>query len=166
MENLKKIANVNGKPGLYRIAKPARSGVLIESLEDKPRRTIVPAQSKLSVLSEISVYTTGEEDSMPLADVFKLINEKHKGTLPVSGKNSKEELTAFIEEVLPEYDSERVYYSDMKKLVNWYNLLIKYEPDLFTQKEEAEEENATVSEEAAETETKSEATPSEDKKAD
>ena len=113
----------------------------------------MPAQSKLSVLSEISVYTTGEEDSTPLAEVFKLINQKHEGTLPVSGKNSKEELTDFIEKenAPPEYDSERVYYSDIKKLVNWYNLLIQYEPDLFNQKRESEETASDGSESKEET---------------
>lgn len=112
--------------GLYRIVKPTRTGVIVESLSDKPSRLVAQARHRMSLLDEISIYTTDEETTIPLAEVFQRIHQKYNGELPLNEKPSDEELKGFMEEVLPEYDEGRVYVSDMKKLANWYTIVNKH----------------------------------------
>jgi hypothetical protein len=130
---LEKIISVGGKPGLYEVLTQTRTGVLAASLIDGKRIT-VSARENVSLLSEIAIYTLTEE--MPLGEVFQKIFDHLSGASALSHKSSKDELEAFFFDVLPEYDEDRVYASDIKKVVQWYNLLIgKGVTDFSTQDE-------------------------------
>ena len=119
--SLDKILSISGKPGLYKVVTPTRNGFLAESLLDNKRIT-VNAHSNVSVLSEIAVYTLKEE--LPLREVFKKIRTKENGeATSISHKDDKSVLEEYFFEVLPDYDEDRVYASDIKKIVQWYNLL-------------------------------------------
>lgn len=140
--DLKDVASVAGKGGLFKVVKPTRSGVILEALDGSNKKLVANANSRVSILKEISIYTTTAEGTILLEDVFKIIHQKHKTKLPVSTKNSNAELLSFLKEIVPEYDEEKVYASDAKKVVNWYNLLLNNYPEQFDFKEEepAEEE--------------------------
>ena len=135
---LKDIAAISGKGGLFKIIKPTRNGVILESLDEKKGKLIANAQSKISVLKEISIYTTGAEDNIELEKVFFSIYDQVNNNLPVSKSSTEEELKSFFLEVLPEYDEERVYISDIKKVITWYTILIQEYPDFFKKTEKKE----------------------------
>lgn len=116
-----KIISVSGKPGLFNIVTQTRSGFVVESLLDGKKLSL-NIKSNVSLLSEISIYTYSEEVS--LASVFAAIAEKENNEKSISHKENKEVLETYFREVLPEYDEERVYASDIKKVVQWYNLLL------------------------------------------
>ncbi|WP_419180003.1 DUF5606 domain-containing protein [Aequorivita todarodis] len=120
--SLEKVLSITGKPGLYKLKTQTRTGFLAESLLDG--KTInVSGRQNVSLLSEIAVYTLTEE--VPLREVFQKIAEKAEGKETISHKASKEELEEFFFGVMPDYDEDRVYASDIKKVVQWYNLLVK-----------------------------------------
>lgn len=134
--SLDKILSISGKPGLFQIVKQTRTGAVVESLIDQKRIT-VGAHSNISILSEIAIYTLAEE--VPLRDVLKKVMEKEGGQpTSISHKDSKDVLEEFFFEVLPDYDEDRVYPSDIKKVVQWYNLLQKN--NLLASLEESKEE--------------------------
>ncbi|GAB4160725.1 MAG: hypothetical protein Tsb0033_17110 [Winogradskyella sp.] len=120
---LDKILAISGKPGLYEIVAQTRTGAVVQSLLDKKRIT-VGAHSNISILSEIAIYTLTEE--VPLKDVLKKIKDKENGAqTSISHKDGKDALEEYFFEVLPDYDEDRVYASDIKKVIQWYNLLHK-----------------------------------------
>ncbi len=119
--DLSKILTINGKPGLYKHLATNKSGVVVESLTDKKRSTVF-RQYDISSLEEISIYT--ELEDVPLKEVFKNIFEYTKGEKVKVNKNKGGELQAFFAEVLPDYDRENVYTSHIKKIVQWFNLLL------------------------------------------
>ncbi|OUS21654.1 hypothetical protein A9Q93_00230 [Nonlabens dokdonensis] len=118
--SLDKILSITGKPGLYQLKTKAKSGFVVESLIDK-KTSIVGINHNVSVLNDISIYTCSKE--MPLKEVFKKIADKESNGPTINHKVGKKELEAYFNEVLPEYDEERVYASDIKKVIQWYNLL-------------------------------------------
>lgn len=124
--DLRQVAAIAGMSGLYRIVKPTRTGVIVESLADNPSRLVAQARHRMSLLDEISIYTTDEETTVPLAEVFDRIHQKYGNDLPLNDKPTDSELKDFMEEVLPEYDEERVYVSDMRKLATWYTIVSKH----------------------------------------
>lgn len=147
MDALKQIANVSGYPGLYRILKPGRSGVIVETLDDKKEKTMMGAQARVSVLNDISMYVDGSggtDESKPLGEVLKLVEARFGDDLPVNAKSDGPYLVDFMAEVMPDYDRDRVRVSDIKKLVSWYGILRQYAPELFVV---AEEEPAPVTDE-------------------
>jgi len=118
---LDKILAISGKPGLYKLVAQTRGGFVAESLIDN-KRISVSVQQNVSVLSDIAVYTLTEE--IPLKQVLTNIKEKEKGELTsVKPKESKDKLEEYFFDVLPDYDEDRVYASDIKKILQWYNLL-------------------------------------------
>ncbi|MBT8187290.1 MAG: DUF5606 domain-containing protein [Croceitalea sp.] len=120
---LDKILSIGGKPGLYKLLTQTRSGFVAESLLDG-KRISVGLQSNVSVLSEIAIYTLEEE--VPLHDVFQKIKDKEKGgKTSVGHKEDKIKLEEYFFEVLPNYDEDRVYASDIKKIIQWYNILLE-----------------------------------------
>jgi hypothetical protein len=151
---LKEIAAVSGKSGLFRVLKPTRTGVILESIDEAKAKLVANANNRVSLLNEISIYTTGKESSVPLEEVLKAIHAKHGDTLKVNGKSDTRELVSFMESVLPDYDKEKVYQSDIKKLVTWYATLAQYFPELLSPaketKKEAVAKEEKPSEEAAE----------------
>ena len=126
--DLKELAAISGQSGLFRLVRPARHGVLVESLDAKATRSLAPASNKVSLLTEIGMYTQNSDDTVPLTEVFERIHQKYGTELPVSGKASEAELRQFMDEVLPEYDEQRVYQSDIKKLVTWYGIVSQHVP--------------------------------------
>ena len=141
---LKDIASVSGKGGLFKIVSPTRSGVILESLDEAKAKLVASSNQRISVLSEISIYTTTKEGSTPLLEVFQKIKSEYSNDLGVDAESDGTELKAFLKSVLPNYDESRVYVSDMKKLVKWYSVLLQYAPEAFESPEEktnsAEEE--------------------------
>lgn len=120
-KDLETIISIAGYPGLYKLLAQTKGGFVAESLIDQKRVT-VPLRAKVSMLSEIAVYTFEKE--LPLKEVFSLISAKESGKpAAVSPKADKIDLEAYFFEVLPSYDEERVYASDIKKIISWYNLL-------------------------------------------
>jgi len=121
--SLDKILAISGKPGLFEIVTQTRTGAVVQSLIDRKRIT-VGAHSNISILSEIAIYTLAEE--VPLRDVLKKVKDKEEGQpTSVSHKDSKDALEEYFFNVLPDYDEDRVYPSDIKKVIQWYNLLQK-----------------------------------------
>lgn len=134
--SLEKVLSISGKSGLYKLTTQTRSGFLAESLVDG-KKISVSGRHNVSLLSEIAIYTLTEE--LPLREVFLRISEKEKGGEAINHKVSKDELEDYFFSVLPDYDEDRVYASDIKKVVQWYNLLIKNGITDFSEEEEEEE---------------------------
>jgi len=119
--NVEKILAIAGKPGLFELKIQTRSGFLAESLLDGKKIT-VGLRSNVSLLSEISMYTYSAEK--PLVEIMRAIAIKeNEGPTAVSHKDDNAKLIAYFKEILPDYDEDRVYASDIKKLLNWYNIL-------------------------------------------
>ncbi|MBL7886745.1 MAG: DUF5606 domain-containing protein [Flavobacterium sp.] len=118
--NVEKILAISGKPGLYELKLQTRSGFVAESLMDGKKIT-VGMRSNVSLLSEISMYTYSEEK--PLADIMRAIAVKENEGQAISHKEDNAKLIAYFASVVPDYDQERVYASDIKKVINWYNIL-------------------------------------------
>lgn len=135
--DLTKILSISGKPGLFKTLSQTKTGAIVESLLDGKRFPVF-AHEKISSLEEISIFT--ETDDIPLKDVLKSINEKTEGEATPDFKGNANEIAAFFEEILPDYDKDRVYKSDMKKVISWYNLLLEKDLLDFTEEEEAEDE--------------------------
>ncbi len=135
--SLEKVLSISGKSGLFKLITQTRGGFVAESLIDKKRLSI-GIQNNVSVLSEIAIYTLTEE--VPLKEVFKKIKEKENGAqTSVRPKESKDKLEEYFFGVLPDYDEDRVYASDIKKVLQWYNLLQKH--DMLDLLEEQEKEH-------------------------
>jgi len=131
--DLKEILSVTGKPGLYKIIAHTKTGMIIESLIDN-KRIPVYASDKISNLEDIYIFTT--ETEKPLREVFKIIYDREKGEKCISHKEDDRKLKEYFGQVLPDYDRERVYTSDIKKVYAWYNLLIENKLLDFTEKTE------------------------------
>ena len=147
MINLEGILSIAGKPGLYKLVAQSRNGVIVESLMDGKRMPISTAQN-ISALSDIAIYTHTEEK--PLHEIFSVLKEKEGGVTPVKHKESGAKLEAYFAEVLPEYDADRVYPSDIKKVIQWYNTLV--EKGLLVEVEEEPEDAPEVKESSKEEE--------------
>ena len=135
--DLRTVLSVSGKPGLFKLIAHQKSGVVVESLLDG-KRTAISANANVSSLGDIAIYTYEEE--VPLRDVFKAMAEVTEGKEALSHKSSKDDLEDFFGEVLPKFDQERVYASDIKKVVQWFNILVKN--DLLSILEEEVSEDA------------------------
>lgn len=132
---LQDIANISGKPGLYRILKPGRTGIIIETLDAKREKSMAAASAKVSILKDVSVYVEGDdEESIPLKEVFLKIREVLGEELPFDPKKEVEpEIRDQFEVVLPNYHKSRVYTSDIRKIFTWYQILTEQVPELFGQ---------------------------------
>ena len=119
---LKDILAISGQPGLYKYVAQSQRGVIVESLLDGKRMN-ASATSRVSALTEISMFTEGED--IALADAFTNIWNYTEGKEIISHKESADKIVAEFAKVLPEYDRDRVHVSDMKKCFAWYNLLVK-----------------------------------------
>jgi hypothetical protein len=119
--DLKEIAAISGMPGLYRLVRPTRNGVIVESLDEKAARSVASARNKVSLLQEISIYTQDYDQTVPLTEVFDRIYQQYGTSLPVTNKTEDRDLASFMEAIMPDYDRQRVYMSDIKKLVTWYH---------------------------------------------
>lgn len=135
--SLEKILSISGKPGLYKLKTQTRSGFLAESLIDG-KKINVSGRHNVSLLSEIAIYTLTEE--VPIREVFAKISEKENGGEAISHKEPKIKLEEYFFEVLPDYDEDRVYPGDIKKVLQWYNLLHKNGITDFSEADASKEE--------------------------
>jgi hypothetical protein len=135
---LKDILAISGKGGLFKFIAQARNGIVVESLEDQ-KRHVAPATARVSSLEDIAIFTIDEE--VPLADIFYMIHEKSEGKETLSHKAAVEELKSQFKELVPEYDEDRVYVSDIKKVFQWYNQLHQHQLLEVIDKEEEKEED-------------------------
>lgn len=119
--DISKVIAISGKPGLYKLLNQKNRSFVVEDLT-KGRKTSVSAQYNVSLLENIAIYTHTEE--VPLGDVFQKIFDKESGEACIDHKASEKELRDYMLEILPDYDADRVYKSDLKKLFQWYNILL------------------------------------------
>lgn len=129
---LAEIATVSGKGGLFKVVAPTKSGVILESLDEAKTKVVASANNRLSLLNEISIYTTTREGTAPLEQVLKKIYQEFGNDPGVDSEAEGSELKSFLKSVLPEFDESRVYVSDIKKLLKWYSLILKFAPDVIT----------------------------------
>lgn len=135
---LKNILSVSGKPGLYKLLTQGKNMLVVESLADKKRMPVYMTQKVVS-LGDIAMYTTDTE--VPLSDVFANIYEKYSAAVSLNEKKATvDELREFMAGVLPNYDKDRVYPNDIKKLISWYNILVAAGMTDFKSQESSEEE--------------------------
>jgi hypothetical protein len=120
--NLTGIIAISGKSGLFKVVAQGKNNIIVESLEEK-KRFPAYASDRISALDDISIYTYDEDK--PLKEIYTTIYEKEKGGTTISHKEDMSKLSGYLLEVLPNYDQERVYPSDVKKLFQWYNILHK-----------------------------------------
>jgi len=137
------IASVSGKGGLFKIVSPTRTGVILESLDENKKKMVAGVHNKVSVLSEISIYTTDSDGAVPLEDVMRKIHKEFSGDTDLDKNSDADELKSFLKFILPDYDESRVYTSDIKKLVNWYNQLVAEAPEMLEAKKEEKPKKAT-----------------------
>ena len=141
--NLKDIIAISGEPGLFRFIAQGKNAIIVEHLESK-KRSSAHSSAKVSSLEEISIFT--DKEDMPLSKVFDLIFEKEKGGPSIDSKSEVNKLKSYFEEVLPEYAKEKVYPSDIKKVVQWYNILHKLNLLLPDEPEKDPEQKETLPE--------------------
>lgn len=141
---LKGILAISGHSGLFKMVAESKNNIIVESLDTK-KRFPVYSTSKISALEDIAIYT--HESDVPLKDIFKTIAEKEDGGQAISVKASGNELKAYFEEILPDYDNDRVYVSDIKKVILWYNTLQENDMLDFSEDEEVEKEGEEKAEE-------------------
>ncbi len=133
-----KIIAVTGKPGLYQVISQSKNAIIAENITDK-KRLAINATQNVSLLENIAIYTY--EEDKPLLEVFKAISEKTEGKEAISHKESGKKLEAYFLEVLPDYDEDRVYTSNIKKVFQWFNILVKGGLDFSAIEETEAEEN-------------------------
>jgi hypothetical protein len=139
---LKGILSISGEQGLYKMVSQTKNGIIVESIDTK-KRIAANASNKISSLEDIAIFT--EDEEVPLSDVFMNIKAKANGKEAISPKASANEIKAYFKEILPDYDEDRVYVSDMKKVFKWYNLLSSQ--NLLEEKESKEEKENSVEKE-------------------
>ncbi len=145
---LTKILSISGKPGLYKLVSTGKNLNVVESLTDG-RRSPIYLTEKVIALSDVSIYTT--ESDVPLREVFAKIKEKENGEKSsLKSKASGNEIFSYFEEILPTYDRDKVYASDVKKIISWYNALIAANIDFEKIEKEQEDEPSENNEEITE----------------
>ncbi len=137
--SLEKVLSISGKPGLFLLKSQTRNGFLAESLLDG-KTVNVSGRNSVSLLSEIAIYTLTSE--VPLREIFQKIAKKEDGKEAISHKVSKDELEEYFFGILPDYDEDRVYPSDIKKVIQWYNLLVKNDMADFSEPEKKEDKES------------------------
>ncbi len=120
MIDLSGIISISGQPGLYKIVAQSKNGIIVEGLVDKKRANVY-ASTKVSTLSDISMFTTG--DDKPIEEIMTSIFDKENGGPAVDHKADDKAVEKYFAEILPDYDKERVYVSNIRKLLSWYNAL-------------------------------------------
>jgi hypothetical protein len=138
--DISSVIAIAGMPGLYKVVGQTKNGVICESVVDKKR---IPAfnSHKISSLTDISIYTTGEDK--PLKEVLQAIFDKEKGEKCIDPKSTDEKgMREYMKTVVPDYDEERVHVSDLRKLFNWYNQL--HGSGLLTAEEKSEEDKVNL----------------------
>jgi uncharacterized protein DUF6852/uncharacterized protein DUF5606 len=150
---LKDILSISGKGGLFKFIAQARNGIVVESMDDN-KRHVAPATARVSSLEDIAIFT--QEEEVPLSDIFMKIHEKVEGKETLSHKASGDELKNYFVELVPDYDEERVYASDIKKVFQWYNQLHAHDMlEVIEKEEEPKEQEKSKEQEEPKEEVKS-----------
>jgi len=153
---LEGILSISGQSGLFKLITQAKNGIIVESFETQKRMPVY-SNAKVSALEDIAIFTNEEE--VPLKDVFqKIYTIENKKATSVSKKATNDEVKDYFEDILPEYDKDRVYVSDMKKVITWYNVLLEKGLLNFDEKKEDAKVEETATEDAITTEAKPKAT--------
>lgn len=139
---LSEIASVTGKGGLFKVLKPAKTGLILESIDDVKSKIVATTSHKVSLLDEISIYTNTKEGTISLEEVLKKIRKEYGDDLGLDAEADGTELKAFLKSVLPDYAEDKVYVSDIKKLVKWYSILSKFAPEIFQNDPESQEKKS------------------------
>ncbi|MFZ6052887.1 DUF5606 family protein [Halocola ammonii] len=140
---LKDLLSISGKPGLFKVVTQSKNSLIVESLNDGKKMPVYAAH-KISALEDISIYTYS--DDVPLAEVYQEIYDKEEGGKAIDPKKSSaQEMRDYMVQVLPDYDEDRVYQSDLKKLFSWYNLLHDHNLLEVAKEEESEDEEPAES---------------------
>lgn len=137
---LSEIASVSGKGGLFKVVAPTKSGVILESLDKSGTRLVTSTSHRLSLLSDISIYTLTKEGTVPLSEILKKMNKEFGDDLGLDAESEPAELKSFLKSILPEYDEDKVYISDIKKLVKWYTILLHFAPEFFEKSKETKDQ--------------------------
>ncbi|MDR2037803.1 MAG: DUF5606 domain-containing protein [Bacteroidales bacterium] len=143
---LKDILVISGQGGLFKYISQSRNNVIVENIADK-KRSNVPSTAKISMLDDIAVFT--ESEDLPLRTVFGKIQAKESGGTAISHKSTDQELKKYFGEILPDYDRDRVYLSDIRKILMWYNILQENGYTDFEKAEETQETDLPVNEDNA-----------------
>ena len=134
---LEGILSISGMPGLYKLISQTKNGIIVESFDTKKRLPIY-SNAKVSALEDIAIFTDDKET--PLKEVFqKIYTIENKQASSVGKKSTDSEIKDYFEDILPDYDKERVYVSDMKKVISWYNTLLEKDLLNFEEKKQQEE---------------------------
>jgi len=148
------ILAISGKPGLYRLVSQGRGMLIVETVDETHKRMSVGVRDRVTSLNEVSMYTN--EEDKPLMEILQTISDKEKGQ-PASLSHKKatpDELAEFMATALPDYDRDRVHDSDIRKLIQWYNILVKggYTQFVEAKDDERAAENDSTAENAKEAE--------------
>ncbi|MEM9416760.1 MAG: DUF5606 domain-containing protein [Bacteroidota bacterium] len=136
--DLKDIVTIAGHSGLFKAIKPTRNGWVVESLDKHKQRSVKQTQHhEMATLEDVGIYTTGEQETLPVATILWRLYAEFGGLVNADLYDTPEKLRALMERIVPDYDSKKVYTSNIKKLFHWYNLLVKYTPELFTATQES-----------------------------
>ncbi len=139
----KEIASISGKGGLFKVIKPTRTGVIVEEISPEKKRMVAGLKNRVSLLDEIGIYTQTADGAKPLKEVMQTMFKEFKGDLGVDANDDPEELKAFLTHVVPDYDTQKVYVSDIKKLINWYLIIFENFPELLEEEKQEEKEKAS-----------------------
>ena len=142
--DLNEIISISGRPGLFKVVAQGKNSLIIESIVDK-KRIAAHASDRISAIGDISIYTS--DDDVKLIDVFEKFNDKYEGKAGPSHKDELSALEGILGEILPNYDRERVYKSDVRKIFQWYNILINAGIPIVEKKEKSKEKEAPKKEE-------------------
>ena len=137
---LKSILSISGKPGLYKLISSAKNMLIVEAMDETKKRIPAYAHERIISLGDIAMYT--DDEDVPLYTIFESMKAKENGE-PVAMNPKKvksDELYAYLGEVLPNYDRDRVHPDDIRKLISWYNILVKNGITEFKEQEEATED--------------------------
>ena len=134
------IVAVAGKSGLFKILKPTRNGVILESLDQHKKKLVATGNYRVSALNEISIYTLDDEGSKPLEEVLAKVFDEFDDDPGLDSTSSPEEFGSLLKHILPTYDTDRVYSSDIKRLISWYKILYKEAPELLKPSEKTSDE--------------------------
>jgi hypothetical protein len=131
--DLKDIISISGYSGLFKSIKPARHGLVVESLDDQKKRSIKqPQDHGMNTLEDIGIYTTGQEETLPLSTILWRLHAEFAALVRTDLYDTPDKLCALMRRIVPNYDSHRVHVSNIRKIIHWYNILVQHTPELFS----------------------------------
>lgn len=135
--DLKDIVTITGHSGLFKSIKPTRHGLVVESLDDQKKRSVKQIQHhEIATLEDVGIYITGQAETLPLSTILWRLYAEFAALVSSELYDTPEKLRALMERIVPDYDPKKVYPSNIKKIFHWYNILVKYTPELFTDAQE------------------------------